>query len=87
LHAQVNAVLPRRRHAIEWCSVLSFCARPERHFCHAGTGSVGRALWDVVVAPLADAWPSFGALNGRAGDGACIGYIHLTNPRAVTLEG
>jgi hypothetical protein len=28
-------------------------------------------LWDVVVAPLADAWPSFGALNGRAGDGAC----------------
>jgi hypothetical protein len=27
-----DAVLPRRRHAIEWCSVLSFCARPERHF-------------------------------------------------------
>ena len=28
---------------------------PHLHFCHAGTSSVGRALWDVFAAARADA--------------------------------
>jgi hypothetical protein len=35
--------------------MLAIASAIDRHFCHAGTSSVGSALWDVVAAKRTDA--------------------------------
>jgi hypothetical protein len=78
-------LLGRDDHSV--LAVLAIASVADRHFCHAGTGSsaarYGTSSWPRLRTRGRRSAPS---MDERVMAPA-IGYIHLTNPRAVTLEG